>query len=110
MRHPIRILAAAAFALVAAAAQAEDLPTAEPLQNMACAVLGGGFHAIPGTDTCIRTGGSVRVDAGYASGDFGSPTTSNARGTVKLETRTQTDFGLVRTYLEMNADLGPDDD
>ena len=53
----------------------------------------------------------MRVDAGYASGggDF-SPTASNARGTVKLETRTQTDFGLVRTYLEMNADLGPDDD
>ena len=59
----------------------------------------------------MRTGGSVRVDAGYASGgDFGSPTTSNTRGTVKLETRTQTDFGLVRTYIEMNADLGPDDD
>ena len=80
MRHPIRILAAAACALVASAAQAEDLPTAEPLQNMACAVLGGGFRAIPGTDTCIRTGGSVRVDAGYASGggDF-SPTASRTR-------------------------------
>jgi hypothetical protein len=110
MPYSIRILRAAAlFAAFAPVAQAENLPTADPLRNMACAALGGGFHAIAGTDTCIRTGGSVRVDSGYASGGDFNTATSNARGTVKLETRTQTDFGLVRTYIEMNADLGPDE-
>jgi hypothetical protein len=106
------VLGAVLLVAFAPATRAEELPVADPLRNMACAMLGSGFHALPGTDTCVRTGGRVRVDSAYASGDFDLPSnaTSNARGTVKLETRTQTDFGLVRTYLELNADIGPDDD
>ena len=65
MRQPIRILAAAALALLPAATQAENLPTAEPLRNMACAVLGAGFHAEAGRGATAVTQATVEiVDAG----------------------------------------------
>ena len=52
-----------------AGAQAADLPSkkAAPATYVkVCDTVGAGFFAIPGTDTCVKLGGRVRFDAGYA--------------------------------------------
>jgi len=36
-----------------------------------CAALGQGFMQMPGTDTCVRIGGSVQVDAGRGNSSSG---------------------------------------
>ena len=107
-----RILAIAAFVAVCGTVHAEDLPTAEPpvldLDQALCSIYGAGFHAIPGTDTCIRVGGSVRVDGIYVGGDLSSdaPNASSvARGRARFETRTQTDFGQVRIVIDKDFEL-----
>ena len=53
---------AAAFA-AAAGAQAADMPVkAKPVQYVKiCSLYGDGFYYIPGTDTCLKLGGYLRV-------------------------------------------------
>jgi hypothetical protein len=53
---------AAAVAAVAGA-QAADMPVkAKPVQYVKiCSLYGDGFYYIPGTDTCLKLGGYVRV-------------------------------------------------
>lgn len=107
-----RLLAIAAFAAVCGMARAEDLPVAEPPQldlgQALCSVYGAGFHAIPGTDTCLRVGGSVRVDGAYVGGDLDLDTpnaSSFARGRARFESRTQTEFGEVRIVIDKEFEL-----
>jgi hypothetical protein len=47
----------------AAGAQAADMPVkAKPVQYVKiCSLYGDGFYYIPGTDTCLKLGGYVRV-------------------------------------------------
>jgi hypothetical protein len=66
-----------------ASAQAADLPIkAKAVEYVrVCSLYGAGFWSIPGTDTCIRIGGYLRVDTTFDgggaqgqpawSGDFG---------------------------------------
>jgi len=52
-----------------AGAQAADLPSkkAAPATYVkVCDTVGVGFFSIPGTDTCVKLGGRLRFDAGYA--------------------------------------------
>jgi hypothetical protein len=105
------IPAIAAF-VAAGAAHAEDLPVAEPpaldLSQALCSMYGAGFHVIPGTETCLKVGGRVRVDAGYVGGDLGSgaPNASSvANGRVRFESRTETDFGQVRIVIDKDFDV-----
>lgn len=53
-------------------AVAEDAITAsehrEPKQGEPCAAFGPGYFKLAGTETCIKIGGSVRIDVG--AGDF----------------------------------------
>jgi hypothetical protein len=109
-----RILGAALLVGIASPAAVGDPLAASPpdLGQALCSVYGAGFQEIPGTDTCLRVGGRVRVDSGYVGGDFGSSassnTTSTAEGRVRIETRTQTDFGMVRIVIDKKI-AGPDD-
>ncbi|MFH1556914.1 MAG: porin [Pseudomonadota bacterium] len=61
------------------AARAGDTakPGANPGANP-CAQFGAGFQRAPGTDTCIKVGGAVRMDAGSGStvGNAPNPGTS----------------------------------
>src|SRR5688572_33164290 len=55
-------------------AQAADLPVkAKPVEYVkVCSVYGAGFYYIPGTDTCLKVGGYVRMDIGiFAAGSHG---------------------------------------
>jgi hypothetical protein len=100
-----------AAALGSGAFAADDAVPPPDLARL-CAVFGAGFHAIPGTDTCVRLGGRVRADAVLAEGDADRESdnfTTRSRGRVYLDTRTQTDLGLVRTYIELDAPIGPVD-
>jgi hypothetical protein len=54
--------------LAAAGAQAADLPSRKsaPVEYVrVCDAYGAGFYWIPGTDTCLKIGGRVRIDTGY---------------------------------------------
>ena len=77
-----------------------------------CSLYGAGFYYMPGTDTCIKIGGFVRAEVnGYAGGSFsvmqtgdfksnsnGSVETWRSRAGVTLDTRSQTEYGTLRSY------------
>ncbi|AXS40225.1 porin [Breoghania sp. L-A4] len=112
--------AAAAGALATSGAQAADLPIApEPVDYVrVCDAQGTGFFYIPGTETCLRVGGRVRAE--FRVRDFadngntnwgtrgGDATTFRARGYVRLDARTETEYGLLRTYVDtwITSDTG----
>jgi hypothetical protein len=105
----------ACFAMIGAA-QAADLPVkAKAVEYVRiCSQYGAGFFYIPGTDTCIKLGGYFRADvtfnAGAAHGQpswSGDPGEQNrfrnyfvdrARMMLNIDTRTSTEYGMVRTY------------
>ena len=68
------LLGSAVGFVAVASAQAADLPSkkAAPATYVkVCDTYGAGFFFIPGTDTCLKIGGRVRYDAGYApKGDY----------------------------------------
>ncbi|WP_186393787.1 MULTISPECIES: porin [unclassified Pannonibacter] len=105
------LLGAAAAAAAATTAQAADLPVApEPVDYVrVCDAFGTGFFYIPGTETCLRVGGRVRAD--FYFNDFGDSnnnwdertdagTSTRARGYIRLDARTNTEYGLVRAYID----------
>ena len=106
---------AAAFAVVAGA-QAADLPSkkAAPATYVKiCDAYGAGFFFIPGTDTCVKLGGRVRYDIGYApKGNYYTSTGTkdqsiqdtygqHVRGRIDVETRTGTAYGVARTVTQL---------
>jgi len=58
------VLGSAAALVAMSGAQAADLPVkAKAVEYVkACSLYGAGFYYIPGTDTCIKFGGYLRVD------------------------------------------------
>jgi len=115
------LLFGSAAAMVAVTgAQAADLPIAEPVEYVRiCDAFGTGFYYIPGTDTCLRVGGRVRVEMHWVDADPPRGTsiantdrnfnnyTSRARGYVRLDARNQTDFGMLRANLGIYQTIGP---
>ena len=71
------LLGAAAGFVALAGAQAADLPVkAKPVQYVKiCSLYGAGFYYIPGTDTCLKIGGFIRIDAAW-----GPSTPTNTSG------------------------------
>ncbi len=57
------LLGTAAGLLAVAGAQAADMPVkAKPVEYVKiCSLYGAGFYYIPGTDTCLKVGGYLRV-------------------------------------------------
>ena len=81
-----------------------------------CSAYGAGYYYIPGTDTCIKLSGYVRADWNLLGGNYNKPgwDQGNAQGTksrdrdyftsrvrteLQIDTRTQTEYGVVRTYM-----------
>jgi hypothetical protein len=108
--------------------QAADLPVkAKPVEYVkVCSLYGDGFWYIPGTDTCIKLGGFVRVVAAYNAaggggitgiGNFGdngaafqTRTDTNAvttayTGVISIDARTPTDYGTLRSYLDIGSQM-----
>ena len=110
------MLGSAAGLIAMSGAQAADLPLkAKAVEYVRiCSLYGAGFYYIPGTDTCIKLGGYVRADVlantnsdatgntgPYANNRFTNGYTWRARQDLSLDTRTATEYGVVRTYGEM---------
>ncbi len=69
------ILGSAAGLIAMSGAQAADLPVkAKAVEYVRiCSLYGAGFFYIPGTDTCIKLGGYVRIDTTFNGGIYGGP-------------------------------------
>ncbi len=110
-------LAAAASLATIAGAQAADLPVkAKAIQYVKiCSLYGPGYYYIPGTDTCIKLSGYMRADANLNGGNYDKPGwdqgngqgtksrdrdyfTTRVRTELQIDTRTQTEYGVLRTY------------
>ncbi|MGN8113563.1 porin [Labrys sp. 22185] len=105
------LLGAAAGIAAIGAAQAADLPMTkgEAVEYVkVCSAFGPGFFYIPGTDTCLKIGGEIRAKyyafggTGYNRNDNRSAFDTQAR--VWFDARTETDWGLLRSYFQINAD------
>lgn len=93
----------AAFAALPAlageqAARPAKAPAAEAL--LPCPSQGLGFARVPGSRTCLRISGHVAtgIDLRAGRGRTAVPTTT---GRLAVETRTESDFGPVRTYVRI---------
>jgi hypothetical protein len=77
------LLGAAAALSMGSAASAADLPAAEPVEYVRiCDGYGAGFFFIPGTDTCLRISGLVRLDISWTSNDNISLAATDGIGTI----------------------------
>jgi len=120
------LLGSAAGLVAVAGAQAADLPVkAKPVEYVkVCSLYGAGFWYVPGTDTCLKVGSYVRVQTEFdANGGgipigFGNNTAAAAgrftrtdtndlafrtRAAPSIDLRTQTEYGTLRSYLEVGA-------
>jgi hypothetical protein len=111
------ILGSAAGLLAVGGAQAADLPVkAKAVEYVkVCSLYGAGFFYIPGTDTCIKLGGYLRIDTTFNGGIFDQPAwsgdlgvgnryadsyASRSRAALTVDTRTATEYGVVRTFMQ----------
>jgi hypothetical protein len=119
------LLGSAAGVFAVAGAQAADLPVkAKPVEYVkVCSLYGAGFWYVPGTDTCIKIGAFVKLQAAYGANQGGpfmlgvaangagdtsgqhtrtgtSEFSFNNRGAVSFDMRTQTEYGTLRSYFD----------
>ena len=103
------LLGSAAGLAAVAGAQAADLPVkkAAPVEYVrVCSTYGAGFFYVPGTDSCLRISGRLRVDSGYLE-PFSRADDAigiRVRGRVNFDHRTATPYGLLRTYIRYEID------
>src|SRR3954465_9024923 len=69
------VLGSAAALMAVGAAQGADLPVkAKAVEYVkVCSLYGAGFYYIPGTDTCIKIGGAIRIDTTINGGIYDAP-------------------------------------
>src|SRR6202163_804357 len=111
------VLGSAAALLAVTGAQAADPPAkAKAVEYVRiCSLYGAGFWFIPGTDTCIKLGGYLRVDTTFNGGTQGAPAwngdlgqqnryrdyySARSRMAFTVDTRTASEYGVVRTFLQ----------
>jgi Porin subfamily len=111
------ILGSAAALVAMSGAQAADLPVkAKAVEYVrVCSLYGAGFFYIPGSDTCIKLGGYLRVDTTINGANHGQPAwsgdlgqgnrfadmfASRSRFALTVDTRTATEYGVVRTFAQ----------
>jgi hypothetical protein len=119
------ILGSAAGLIAVSGAQAADLPLkAKAVEYVrVCSLYGAGFYYIPGTDTCLKIGGYLRADVlantnsdaggnlsgqGGANNRFTNGYTWRARQDLSIDTRTATEYGVVRTFGEVTLNWTTD--
>ena len=114
------IAMAAAVVASASAAGAADLgkPVKAAVDYVkVCDTYGAGFFYIPGSDTCLKIGGRLYMDERVGGGTLsresatnsvyadktrtGNPYYTRAAAYFNLDTRTNTEFGLLRSYEEL---------
>ena len=110
------ILGSAAALVAGGAAQAADLPVAEPVDYVkVCDAYGAGYFFIPGTDTCLKISGKVEfgVESGgfqSKSSDGGTPEYTRSDNLVSMYTETtftfdvkeETELGTLAAHMEFD--------
>jgi Porin subfamily len=118
-----RMLLGSAAALTAiSSVQAADLPVkAKPVEYVKiCSLYGEGFYYIPGSEICLKIGGYVQADYGWNAAGSGqphynaanngaqdrstSPYSSRHRAHFNFDSRTQTAYGTLRTYVAVHIE------
>jgi hypothetical protein len=117
------MLGTAAGFVALTGAQAADLPVkAKAVEYVKiCSLYGAGFYYIPGTDTCIRIGGGIRVDVALNGNIYDGPFWQGGAGgansynrqyfgtrerlNLTEDTRTATEYGVLRTYANLQFDF-----
>jgi hypothetical protein len=111
--------------LAVSGAHAADLPVkAKAVEYVRiCSPYGSGFFYIPGTDTCLRLSSYLRVDVvansnvddtgnTYPPGGVGNRFTNaytwRSRVDIDIDTRTATEYGVIRTYADVVFTWGDD--
>ena len=110
------ILGSAAGLIAVGGAQAADLPVkAKAVEYVrVCSLYGAGFYYIPGTDTCIKLGGYLRVETAFngsvyngayssvqgAQNRLSNDFVARSREDLSIDTRTATEYGVVRTFFD----------
>jgi len=98
--------AAAALSIVSGAQAADAIVAAapEPMDYVkVCDAFGTGYFYIPGTETCLKIGGLVRYDLGFAQGDSYF-STSKVRGRLEVSSANDTEYGKAYSFLRIDAD------
>ncbi|RAL97061.1 porin [Agrobacterium sp. MS2] len=99
---------AAALAAVSGAHAADAIVAAEPepLEYVrVCDAFGTGFFYIPGTETCLKFSGYVRFQTSFGRDQMGtSDWNSFTRAQFNVDTRTDTELGALRGFIEFRAD------
>jgi len=103
------MLGAAASMLSLSAAYGADLPMtkAEAVEYVkVCSAFGPGFFYIPGSDTCLQISGQIRADYFYTQPHSRNDdqTTFRSQARIRFDARTDTDYGLLRSFFEIQAD------
>jgi hypothetical protein len=93
------------------AASAADLPMtkSEPVEYVKiCSAFGPGFFYIPGSDTCLQISGQIRADYFYQRTsphqNSYNDTTFRSQTRIRFDARTDTDYGILRSFIEIEAD------
>src|SRR6201995_683871 len=111
------VLGSSAALLAMGGAQAADLPVkAKAVEYVRiCSLYGAGFYYIPGTDTSIKLGGYLRAEIavntnsvytgntnlpGSAFNRMTNAYTWRSREDLNIDTRTATEYGVVRTFFD----------
>ncbi len=102
--------------LMITGALADNLPVVvEPFDRSGmCDEMGAGYALIPGTETCMKVTAGVRTDynfditlkgfdGGGGHGQNNGVQRFNRRGNVSASTVTQTEFGPLRTYVDISV-------
>ncbi|MET4359371.1 hypothetical protein ABIC08_009348 [Bradyrhizobium sp. RT9b] len=112
------LLLGSAAMFASAGVQAADLPVkAKAIEYVkVCSLYGAGFYYIPGTDTCLKFGGYLRAETsigtsyhfdaasngvGGARNRLSDYYTMRSREELTIDTRTATEYGVVRTFAEL---------
>jgi len=116
IKRLLSLLSAPALIFTASAAEAAATPPPEPEPSTqyvrACDAFGTGYFYIPGTDTCLRMSGFVRSEGqggdqvyAHRRGDKSRDTYSwLSRATLRFNTASQTDWGVLRSFMELRSD------
>src|SRR5215831_9182100 len=115
------LLGSAAGLVAVSGTQAADLPVkAKPVEYVKiCSLYGEGFFYIPGTDICLKVGGYVRAEYRWNATGGGqphytglggsqdrtvSPYSTRHRASFNFDSRSQTAYGTLRTYVAVTID------
>ncbi|MFN3720740.1 MAG: porin, partial [Rhizobium rhizophilum] len=108
------LLGSAAALVAVSGAQAADAIVAaepEPMEYVrVCDAFGTGYFYIPGTETCLKIGGEIRVGVNFRDPDFSSATAgdtgswnSNVRARLVIEAKNDSELGTIGSYIRIHG-------